>query len=108
MIRVVIESPYAGEVDSNIWYAKKCMLDSLYRGEAPLASHLLYTQEGMLKDSKLEDRTLGIAAGHAWIEKADAVVVYWDRGVSHGMLQGIRIAIDLGIPLIFRTLGDTK
>jgi len=44
MTRVIIESPYAGDIEVNLKYAKLCILDSLKRGEAPLASHLLYTQ----------------------------------------------------------------
>ena len=41
MQRVIIESPYAGEIDKNTAYARRCMRDSLDRGEAPFASHLL-------------------------------------------------------------------
>jgi hypothetical protein len=52
MKKVIIESPFAGDVKKNIEYARKCMRDSLLRGEAPLASHLLYTQDGILDDTK--------------------------------------------------------
>ena len=38
---VIIESPYMGNVKSNVAYARKCMSDSLLRGESPFASHLL-------------------------------------------------------------------
>ena len=41
---VIIESPYMGDVQRNIAYAQQCMGDSLKRGEAQFASHLLYTQ----------------------------------------------------------------
>lgn len=40
------------------------MLDALDRGEAPYASHLLYTQ--MLDDTIPAERELGIKAGFAW------------------------------------------
>lgn len=50
MKRVILESPYAGDVERNLTYARECVRDSLSRGEAPIASHLLYTQEGILKD----------------------------------------------------------
>ena len=40
---VIIESPYAGNVEENEEYARKCLRDCLMRGEAPFASHLLYT-----------------------------------------------------------------
>ena len=49
---VIIESPFAGDVDKNIEYARKCVRDSLNRGEAPSASHLLYTQPGILDDDE--------------------------------------------------------
>ena len=39
---VVVESPYAGNVASNVQYARRCLADSLWRGEYPIASHLLY------------------------------------------------------------------
>ncbi len=45
---VILESPYAGHVDANVAYARMAMHDSLLRGEAPIASHLLYTQPDVL------------------------------------------------------------
>lgn len=50
MILVLLESPYAGNVELNVTYARACMRDCLKRGEAPFASHLLYTQPGVLDD----------------------------------------------------------
>lgn len=47
---VIVESPYAGDIEANVAYARRCLRDSLARGEAPIASHLLYTQEGVLRD----------------------------------------------------------
>lgn len=99
---VIIESPYAGEVESNVAYARACMADCLRRGEAPLASHLLYTQ--MLDDLRPGERMLGIDAGLAWAERADATVVYADRGTSRGMEYGIVHAKKHGRPIEYRTL----
>ena len=39
---VIIESPYAGDIEANVVSARACVRDSLSRGEAPIASHLLY------------------------------------------------------------------
>ena len=47
---VIIESPYAGDIEKNVAYARDCVRDSLMRGEAPYASHLLYTQPNILDD----------------------------------------------------------
>ena len=53
---VIIESPYAGDIEKNVEYARACVRDSLSRGEAPIASHLLYTQPGILKDEIPSER----------------------------------------------------
>ena len=80
MRKVIIESPFAGDVEANIEYARRCVRDSVLRGEAPIASHLLLTQPGILNDDIPEERQLGIDAGLAWREVADASIVYTDRG----------------------------
>jgi len=104
MRRVIIESPYAGDVEANVQYARRCVADSLRRGESPYASHLFFTQ--VLDDDNHEERALGIAAGVAWGEVADAVIVYADHGISRGMNQGIRRAIRQGQAVEIRLLGD--
>lgn len=83
---VIIESPYAGDIEQNVAYARAAMADSLARGEAPIASHLLYTQPGILDDAVPAERSLGIAAGLAWRAVANAAIFYVDRGWSGGML----------------------
>lgn len=60
MRMVIVESPYAGDIERNVAYARACIADCLKRGEAPFASHLLYTQPGVLDDGvPAEDRWLG-------------------------------------------------
>lgn len=87
---VIIESPYAGksseEITQNIQYARMCIRDSLERGEAPIASHLLYTQPGIFCDGVLVERQWGIVAGLAWYRVAEYGVFYTDRGWSKEML----------------------
>jgi|TARA_R110000737_G_scaffold296167_1_gene302787 hypothetical protein len=89
---VILESPFAGDEQANIDYARLCVRDSLVRGEAPIASHLLYTQPTILDDSVPEERQHGIDAGLAWGIVADATIVYTDRGISDGMYYGIKHA----------------
>ena len=101
---VIIESPYAGDIERNIRYGRACMADCLKRGEAPYASHLLYTQDGVLKDEITEERKLGIEAGFAWRKVADLTVVYTDLGFTQGMRLGIKDSEDIGIPVEYRTL----
>ena len=76
MLRVIIESPFAGDIERNTAYLKAAMLDSLRRGEAPFASHGLYPQ--VLDDTSPEERHIGIHAGFAWGGVCDLVAVYTD------------------------------
>jgi hypothetical protein len=101
---VIIESPYAGDIEANVEYARACMRDSLNRGEAPIASHLLYTQPGILRDEVPEERQWGIDAGLAWRGVADMAVFYVDRNWSGGMLAARRLYLDEGFPFEVRTL----
>lgn len=104
---VILESPYAGTPDqiaANLSYARACLRDCLARGEAPIASHMLYTQPGVLDDDIFRERLFGIAAGLAWQAVADACVAYIDRGVSSGMRQGIAAAQAVGLKVETRTL----
>ncbi len=71
-------------------YLDACLLDSLRRGEAPFASHGLYTRPGVLDDLKPEERQLGIAAGFVWREAAEGTAFYVDLGWSGGMHAGER------------------
>lgn len=87
--RVILETPYAGNAELNLCYLRACMHDSLQKGEAPFASHGLYTQPGVLRDDVPAERDLGIQAGFAWRLAADATVVYMDLGITKGMQYGI-------------------
>lgn len=102
MRRVILESPYAGNVERNVEYACACMQDSLGRNEAPLASHMLYTR--VLNDDVPDQRQFGIDAGLAWGSVAEATVVYTDLGISTGMAQGIGNALHNGRPIEYRKL----
>ena len=99
---VIIESPYMGNVKGNVSYAKKCMYDSLMRGESPFASHLLYTQ--VLDDMIPEERTMGMQRAFEWYRCADLMAVYLDKGVSSGMQRGMEIAEKYRIKIEYRSL----
>ena len=102
MTKVILESPYAGEVARNIEYAKLCMKDSLMRNESPLVSHLLLTQ--VLNDTIPSERTLGINAGLAWLDVADKHVFYVDYGWSKGMNWAAKTAADMGKEIEIRRI----
>jgi hypothetical protein len=101
---VIIESPFAGHIEANVAYARRAIRDALSRGEAPLASHLLYTQPGILRDEVHEERQRGIDAGLAWGKVAEATVVYVDLGISKGMRYGIAAAEQMGRRVEFRRI----
>ena len=104
---VIVESPYKGwwwRRFLNRHYARMCLRDCIARGEAPFASHLLYTQPGVLRDRDPIDRARGISAGLAWGDVADATVVYVDRGITPGMCLGIDAAERAGRPVERRSL----
>lgn len=107
MRRVIIESPYRGETErkteANVAYARACLLDSLKRGEAPIASHLIYTQ--VLDDDDPEEREIGLKCGWAWLYAAEAVAIYTDRGISPGMKRGVNLALVVGLELEYRKIG---
>lgn len=109
MRRVILESPWAGNIRKHRNYARKAIRDCLKRGEAPIASHLLYTQPGILKDAIDAERAKGIQAGWAWMGVADAVVIYADYGFSRGMFAGMEAAAAAGTPIeiryIFKRVG---
>ena len=94
MKRVIIESPFAGDVKRNIKYARKCVKHSLSLGEAPIASHLLYTQKDILDDSIESERLQGINAGLAWKQVAEKQIFYIDYGYSKGMLYAKDYAVN--------------
>ena len=102
---VVIESPFAGDVERNLRYVRACMADCFRRGEAGFASHALYTQPGVLDDTIPDERKLGMEAGFAWGEVAHLTAVYEDLGVSPGMAAGVARAHFAGRPVVWRSLG---
>jgi adenylate kinase len=101
---VTVESPYAGDIAKNEAYARAALRDCLLRGEAPFASHLLYTQPGVLDDTQSAQRRLGIEAGLVFAQKTGKTVVYADLGMTPGMEEGIARAHAAGRPVERRSL----
>ena len=108
--RVLVESPFKGndwsETRRNIFYARLCVRDSILRGEAPFASHLFYTQTGILDDKIEEERMRGINAGLTWGEDAELSAFYQDFGFSKGMEYGLKHANEIGRKIDYRNLGS--
>lgn len=101
---VIIESPYAGDIEHNEAYARAAVRDCIRWGEAPYASHLLYAQLDVLNDADPEERKLGMECGHEFLRVADYVIVYYDLGYSNGMRQGIARALAAKKEIKYRSL----
>lgn len=116
----VIESPYSADsivaFARNVRYARAAVLDAIQLGYSPLASHLLYTQEGILSEATPEERARGIACGHVPYQYTTrietphdgyarvACLVYPDLGITEGMKAGIKEAKTYGCHVYHRTL----
>jgi len=102
--RVIVETPFRGDPQRNLDYLKAALKDCIQRGEAPFASHALYTQ--VLDDKNPTEREVGMRLGFVWMAQADFVAVYTDLGISEGMRKGIEHAKKLGIPVEYRVLPE--
>lgn len=100
---VLIESPYAGDVEANIRYLWECCHHSMNDlREVPFAAHGFYTQ--FLNDEEELERAAGMLAGRAWAHVADKVVFYIDLGFSPGMEAMQRYCHEQHIPYEIRHL----
>lgn len=105
---VILETPFAAlsyeDIAKNLDYTRRCARHCLDVGDAPFASHLIYTQA--LDDTIPSLRTLGIEAGLLWGSQASASVVYTDLGITPGMEKGMARAIKEGREVEERTLPE--
>lgn len=89
---VVVESPWkatdAYTVEQHERYLEFALQDCFKRGEAPFASHGLYTR--VLNDDCLPERLQGVEAGLLWGKHCDFVAVYTDMGISGMMHEALK------------------
>lgn len=97
MTRVFICSPFSGDEDRNVHYAKCACREAIIAGYAPIAPHLLYPQ--FLAEWYPKDRARGIKCGLSFLSVCDAVWVMEKYGISPGMKREIKEARRLGIPI---------
>lgn len=105
---VIIESPYAGNIEQNTLYARHAMKHSIHMGESPIASHLIYTQPGILRDHDPMERQIGIACGLAWSRVAELHAFYTDLGWSKGMIDAYEFCEETNKPYEFRAFGHVR
>ena len=92
---VYICSPFAGDIESNIRFARAACLYAANQGCAPVAVHLLYPQ--ILDDNVPAQREIGIQMGLRVLASCDELWICGLR-ISHGMSCEIAEAERLGIP----------
>ncbi len=93
---VYICSPYAGDIESNIRFAKAACRYAMEQGCAPVAVHLLYPL--LLNDAIPSEREIGIRMGLRVLASCEEL---WICGghISSGMRCEIAEAKRLGIPI---------
>ena len=93
---IYVASPYKGDVQKNIEYAKEACRYVLNQGNAFFCPHLLYPQ--ILDDNNPEERRLGINIGKEFLVKCDELWAFGGH-ISHGMFEEIEFAKEIGIPV---------
>lgn len=102
---IYIASPYAGEIEQNVAFARKACRHAIQLGHTPIAVHLLYPQ--MLDDSNPVEREAGLRLGRRVLEVCDELWVCGGR-ISSGMAHEIAEAERLGIPIRSITIPEME
>lgn len=79
---VYIASPYAGEVEKNVAFARAACRYAIEQGYAPIAVHLIYPQ--LLDDGVQELRKLGLQLGLQVLRVCDEIWICGEQ-ITEGM-----------------------
>lgn len=93
---VYIASPYAGDVERNVAFAKEACRYATAQGYTPVAVHLLYPQ--FLDDRVPQEREAGLKMGRRVLAACDEFWLCGER-MSAGMRAEKAEAERLGIPI---------
>ncbi len=93
---VYIASPYAGDVERNVAFAKEACRYAAAQGCTPVAVHLLYPQ--FLDDGVPQEREAGLKMGRRVLAACDEFWLCGER-LSAGMRAEKAEAERLGIPI---------
>lgn len=85
-------------------YALRATKDSLGKNEAPLASHLFYSE--VLNVRNPIERDIGLQSQLTWLKAADIVAVYLDFGITPAMQVAINAAVLKNKRIEYRTIGN--
>lgn len=93
---VYICTPFAGDIEDNLCFARAACRYASDCGYAPIAVHLLYPQ--ILDDTDPTEREIGIQMGLRVLASCDEVWICGER-ISHGMSCELAEAKRLGVQI---------
>lgn len=93
---VYIASPYAGDVEGNVAFAKAACRYAAAQGRTPVAVHLMYPQ--FLDDRVPKEREAGLKMGRRVLAACEEIWLCGER-MSAGMKAEEAEARKLGIPI---------
>ena len=93
---VYIASPYAGDVEGNVAFAKAACRYAAAKGYTPVAVHLMYPQ--FLDDRVPKEREAGLKMGRRVLAACEEIWLCGER-MSAGMKAEKAEAQRLGIPI---------
>lgn len=104
---VFVAHPISGDVKGNMKKVLKICAKIHTRNVVPVAPYLIALQ--YLNDHVVEDRALGIIANHECFYRGfvDELWLYGDY-ISAGMIEEIKLAREVGIPVIAKTEGTRR
>ncbi len=91
---VFVSTPYTGDIEANVAFARQACYYAICLGHTPLAPHLLYP--GIIPDAEPCWRQVGIEMGCDFLALCDEI---WLCGpcVSAGMQTELDLARDIGL-----------
>ena len=103
---VFVAHPISGDVKGNVKKVLAICAKIHTRNIIPVAPYLIALQ--YLNDEVVEDRELGMAANHECFYRryVDELWLFGDR-ISSGMIGEIKLAREMGIPVIAKTRGTS-
>lgn len=90
-------SPYRGDIQRNVEYAKELTEEAIKRGYAPIVPHIYLPL--VLDDSNQASRALGLELALTLLRKCDVILVGKRYGTTPGMLMEILESATLCIPM---------
>lgn len=90
-------SPYAGDTERNIAYARELTLDAILEDLTPITPHLYIPQ--VLPETDEGARRMGLGHAMKLLTKCDLLIVGKRYGISSGMKAEITTAKALGIDI---------